>query len=232
MLYDYRHRVGEEFDQPGKESSSQPDEIFNGNTVYLNNLNRNMANGLLGGVKVQGTKDWVEHTDSGGAADDALQSLLNPLLPSGNVATLLSRLAPVVQSVQPAGTAAIGGVDTTLYDVTIAGQALQKLSDGGPLTALIPSGPLHLWVDSDHRVRRLQFSFGYPKTPITTETSDYTNYGLPVNVAIPLASDVETFDLWVKEFCTAMEVHSPGSAGGIVVFGTGVNLSGQCSNNG
>jgi hypothetical protein len=123
----------------------------------------------------------------------------------------------------------IGGVETTLYDVTLSAQQLNRLSGSDPLMTLNPSGPLRLWVDSERRVRRLQFSFSYPHTPITTETSDYTNYGRPVDISIPPARDVETFQQWVKDYCAAMEAANPGSGGGIVVLGTDLNLSGQCT---
>jgi hypothetical protein len=230
MLCDYRHHRGEEFDQypAGPSDQGQPDFIFNGSTVYLSNSN--MSGGLLG-VKVLAAKKWLVDANTGREHDDALQSLLNPLLPSGNVATLLSRLAPVVESVEPAGTALIDGVETTLYDVTIDRQALQRLSGSDSLTTLKPSSPLHLWVDSERRVRKLQFSFSYPQTPITTETSEYADYSLPLHITDPPASDVETFQQWMKAYCAAIQIADPGTGAGIVVFGTGVNLSGQCQTN-
>ena len=86
-------------------------------------------------------------------------------------------------------------------------------------------------MDSERRVRKLQFSFSYPHTPITTETSEYADYSLPLHITDPPASDVETFQQWMKAYCAAIQIADPGTGAGIVVFGTGVNLSGQCQTN-
>ncbi len=89
---------------------------------------------------------------------------------------------------------------------------LKKPSD--PLMTLSPSGPLQLWVDSQDRVRQVRFSFSYPQTPVVTETSDYTNFGAAINVTIPSASEVESFQQWLKDFSAAAKAAHPDPGSG------------------
>jgi hypothetical protein len=50
MLYDYQHLLGEEFDQSwgGPSGQGQPDVIYEGSTVYLNNSDTNIGIVVLG----------------------------------------------------------------------------------------------------------------------------------------------------------------------------------------
>jgi hypothetical protein len=173
LVYDYQHHRGASF--PSGVSRRQPDTIFDGSKVYLSLPEA--AGGLLGVKVPTGNKRWLIYDDTSKSHRDQLDSLLDPLLPNGDVATLLDRLAAIVESVHPSGTAVVGGVTTTLYDVTLDVAHLKKPSD--PMMTLSPSGPLQLWVDSQDRVRQLRFSFSYPQTPVVTETSNYTNFGAP-----------------------------------------------------
>jgi hypothetical protein len=214
MLYDYQHHLGESFFPESPEGAGQPDVILDGSTMY--DRLPNLTSGLLGAVKAPTTKPWVVQTITAEESESPMANLLDPLTPAGDMATLLNRLAPVVQSVHQVGTVLLGGVETTRYDVTISDRALN----------IKPAGPLELWVDSEHRVRQLQFSFSNPQLPVVTLTAVYSNFGLPVHVTIPPASEVETFQQWFKDYCD--EVNASNSSGGVVMLSGGSSTSRQC----
>jgi hypothetical protein len=206
MIYDFQNRTGEIFQQTGPGGGFGPaDVILAGTNAYLSLAS--LPNGLVG--KPSAAKKWLITPGPATEPDSApLASLFDPMTPTGNLATLLSQLAPIVQSVQQAGTAVIDGVETTRYDVTLNAQRMASILGGGSQAGLGPAGPLQLWIDSQGRVRRLQLSFSASGVGKITETSDYTDFGMPVHVTIPPSSQVEIMQQFAQSapnngFCTA-----------------------------
>jgi hypothetical protein len=196
MIYDFQSRTGEIFQQTGPGGGFGPAEvILAGQDAYLSLAG--LPSGLVG--KPAAGKKWLmipspsSQTDSG-----PLAGLLDPMASTGNMATLLSQLAPIVQSIQQAGTAVIDGIETTRYDVTLNAQRIASILGGGSQAGLGPAGPLQLWIDSQGRVRRLQLSFTASGIGKITETSDYTNFGVPLHITIPPASQVETMQQFAQ----------------------------------
>lgn len=113
---------------------------------------------------------------------------------------------PLVQSIHEAGPAVIGGVETTRYEATVDVQALDKALGNDSGSDLSPAGPLQIWVDSQARVRQLQISYTVPQEGQITETEDFTDFGVPVHIAIPPAQH-RTRDSWYRSV-TTRKTHS------------------------
>jgi hypothetical protein len=215
MVYDFQHHLGEVFPSTGPDGQSQSEVILDGSSIYMSLSG--FGNGLLAPVPpdLRPKKPWLVQTVPANQTNPTpLAGLFDPTSPSGaDMATLLDRLAPVVQSVHQVGTASIGGVETTLYDITLDPQGIREVfGDGAQGAGPSPSGPLALWTDSQGRVRQLQFSLGFSLTGSQmqkiTYTIDYSNYGIPVHVTIPPASQVETVQQFMED-----EGSTPGNCG-------------------
>jgi hypothetical protein len=210
-VYDLQHHVGEVLPTPGIDGlNGEPEVILDQSNVYLS------LSGFFGGlpdVTVPVGKKWLKYTSPPNSVQaNALENLFNPISPTVDMATLLNRLAPLVQSVYQQGIAMVGGVRTTRCDLTVNAKHFKSMLGADSAAPLQPSGPIQLWVDSKSRVRRLQFVFTVAHVGQMTETSDYSHFGLPVRVAIPPASEVETFRPFQKDLCSAMK--TAGDSGG------------------
>lgn len=116
-------------------------------------------------------------------------------------------LKDAASNVTEVGTEQVNGESTTHYTATIdvakaaakegaSSQERQKLSDAG-----ISTVPVDVWVDSQGRIARLSLSYsgasnsGGPLSGAKLQaTIDYLDYGQPVNIQVPDASQVKDFN--------------------------------------
>ena len=102
------------------------------------------------------------------------------------MATLLNRLAPLVLSVRQHGTAVVEGGQTIPYDLTVNAKHFEVQS-GRCLSVNRCSHPVRFscgWIPRTE-CAKLQFAFTVSQVGPITKTSNYTHFGLPVQVAIP-----------------------------------------------
>jgi hypothetical protein len=101
--------------------------------------------------------------------------------------------------VKKIGTDTIGGVETTHYraviDMTRAAKvpAPQRKQLRQLLKGMHGSAPVDVWIDADGRVRRESMSFDYGaglQNAQASMTMDFTDFGAPVDVAVPAADEV------------------------------------------
>jgi hypothetical protein len=146
-----------------------------------------VSDGMLGGT---------------GAAGAALGGF-SPFGGSADPGDLLKSLTGMAGSVKKAGTATIRGVTVTEYQVNIdPAKAAARLPSSQrasfrQFAATLGSGaiPVDVWVDSQNLVRRIQVSLhlpdsGAPSGARLTESTDFYDFGVPVRVAAPPASQV------------------------------------------
>ena len=137
----------------------------------------------------------------GGGATDSLfaSGFIDP-------AQQFTLLKDAATNVSEAGTEQVNGESTTHYTATIDvakaaaneganSQQLQKLSDAG-----ISTVPVDVWVDGQGRIARLSLSYagaagsdGPLAGANVKATVDYLDYGKPVDITVPDASQVKDF---------------------------------------
>lgn len=155
------------------------------------------------GLPLPTGKDWVEISLPSQAADMSLA-----FLPTGDVNAspmdLLTALTAIASNVTDLGPATIRGVAVTHYRVTVdLAKAEAHLSPPGraefhSFVSSLASGtlPVDVWVDGQDRVSRIAISLpmppgsGAPASFRVTETVDFYDFGIPVQVAPPPASEV------------------------------------------
>ena len=168
-------------------------------------------------------KAWVETSLPGQAADGSL-----PFLPLGKVDAspmdLLSALTAVAGKVTDLGPATIRGVAVTHYRVSVdlakagAHQRPQARAEFHSFASSLDSAtlPVDVWVDGQARVSRIALSLPMPHRPgmpagfRVSEAVDYYDFGVPVQVSAPPASDVMT----ASEFSQSMSSSGSSSGGG------------------
>jgi len=173
------------------------------------------------GVPFPKGKAWVEVSLPGQAADGSL-----PFLPLGNVNAnpmdLLAALTAMASKVTDLGPATIRGVAVTHYRVTVdlakaeAHQRPQARAEFHSFAGSLDSTtlPVDVWVDGQARVSRIAVSLptphgsGMPAGFRVSEAVDYYDFGVPVRVFAPPASEVMS----ASEFSQSMS--SPGSSSG------------------
>jgi hypothetical protein len=147
-----------------------------------------ISGGMLGGTGAEGGM-LGEFSPFGGSADPA---------------DLLKSLTGIAGSVKKVGTATMRGVAVTEYQVNIdPAKAAARLPSSQrasfrQFAAALGSGaiPVHVWVDGLNLVRRIQVSLhlpadsGAPAGARLTESTDFYDFGVPVPVAAPPASQV------------------------------------------
>ncbi len=156
-----------------------------------------------GGVPFPKGKAWVELSLPSQAAGGSL-----PFLPLGNVNAnpmdLLSALTAIASKVTDLGPATIRGVAVTHYRVTVdlakaeAHQLPQARAEFHSFASSLDSAtlPVDVWVDGQARVSRIAISFpmphgsGMPAGFRVSEAADYYDFGVPVQVSAPPASEV------------------------------------------
>lgn len=167
-------------------------------------------------------KAWVEISLPSQAADEGL-----PFLPLGNMNAnpmdLLAALTAVASKVTDLGPATIRGVAVTHYRVRVdlvkaeAHQRPQARAEFHSFASSLDSAtlPVDVWVDGQARVSRIEISLpaprgsGMPTGFQVSETVDYYDFGVPVQVSAPPASEV----ISASEFSRSSGP-GPGSGGG------------------
>jgi hypothetical protein len=138
---------------------------------------------------------------------------------------LLSALTTVASKVSDLGPATIRGVAVTHYQVIVdlaKAEAHQRLEAGAAFhsfTSSLGSStlPVDVWVDAQARVSRIAISLpapsasGMPAGVRVTEAVDYYDFGIPVQVSAPPASEVMS----ANEFSQSMSTSGSSSSYGI-----------------
>ena len=140
-------------------------------------------------------KKWLVMDLSDAAASNSSTSaggLLESLRGAGNVRRV--------------GTEDVGGTETDRYHATIdTAKAIAKIKPGPlrdlaekGLAALGASYPADVWIDQDGRPRRLAIRISTKKYAMS-ETVDYSDFGVPIHVEKPPASDTADFSTLISE---------------------------------
>jgi len=155
------------------------------------------------GVPFARGKAWVELSLPSQAAAGSL-----PFLPLGNVNAspmdLLSALTAMASKVTDLGPATIRGVAVTHYRVTVdlakaeAHEQPQARAEFHSFASFLDSAtlPVDVWVDGQARVSRIAISLPMPHGSAmptgfrVSEAVDYYDFGVPVQVSAPPASEV------------------------------------------
>lgn len=158
------------------------------------------------GMPLPQGKSWVEVDTTGLPADAS-----GPLGPLGAVGTpkdLLTSLTAIAGSEQRLGTGTVRGVAATEYQLNIDPAKTEARVASGERASVgqffkslgKATVPVDVWLDSQNLVRRVQLSLRIPGAstggpgmsgnPQITVTMDFYDYGAPVNVSAPPASQV------------------------------------------
>ncbi len=162
----------------------------------------------MAGAGLPRGKSWFAISD--GMPGGPAAAMLGPFGGNGDPADLLASLTAVAGSEKEVGTTVIRGVPVTEYQVNIdPAKAVTRLpgwerAGFQEFVKALGSGaiPVDVWVDSQDLVRRVQLSLhvpdvaGMPSAPATTgnpqlvQSADFYDFGVPVRVAAPPASEV------------------------------------------
>lgn len=183
------------------------------------------------GVAFPKGKAWVEMSLPGQAAGGSL-----PFLPLGNVNAspmdLLSALTAIASKVTDLGPATIRGVAVTHYRVRVdlakaeAHQPPQARAEFHSFASSLDSAtlPVDVWVDGQARVSRIAISLpmprgsGMPAGFRVSEAVDYYDFGVPVQVSAPPASEVVSASQFSQSISSSGS--GPGQASPPPVSGT------------
>lgn len=182
------------------------------------------ANSIASSMKLPHGKTWVEMDTSGAAVNTG------PLGATGNPKQLLSWLTAIAANEREVRTGTVRGVPATEYQFNIDPDKLAaKLPHSKPADVrktfkeLGKNGLLvYVWVDGQNLLRRFQLSLHLPAgsggssagmlgmsgSPGLNVTMDFYDYGAPVNVSAPPASQV------VKESAVMQGMASGSGASG------------------
>lgn len=176
---------------PGEESGSQEiSATLDGSTIYLKLPEEDAPAG----------KAWLKISAED---DNPMAQGLRPMFdqmeqsidPSASLALLGGDSA-----LDAAGQEQVGGVATTKYVTTVDLQEAAKSAEGSNaqqydalLTAGIESLDYAVWVDDKGLPRRFSATFETPQGPVTSEGT-YSSWGEDVDVSVPPADQVTTFD--------------------------------------
>ena len=168
-------------------------------------------------------KAWAEISLPSQAAGGSL-----PFLPLGNVnaspADLLAALTAIASTVTDLGPGTVRGVAVTHYRVTVdlakagARQRPQARAEFHSFASSLDSAtlPVDVWVDGQDRVSRIAIALpmphgsGMPAGFRLSEAVDYYDFGVPVRVSAPPASQVMS----AGEFSQGMSGSGSSSGGG------------------
>lgn len=152
----------------------------------------------LPGKPAPGGQTWFGLTAPGGAAAIGAQDPLSMLKALGGS-----------DGVDEVGTEEVNGVQTTHYEVDLDMAAVSELSaknGGGALPPgaadALDAATAEIWIDGDDLPRRMVMRFGGGGITFRF-ASDFLDYGKPVEVTAPPASDV-------------MRIGSPAELGGLM----------------
>ena len=175
-------------------------EIFVPPTTYIK-----LPAADAGGNGLPKGKSWIALPD-GTAGDSADGGLLGPLDGGGDPADLLASLTAAASSVTKLGPSVIRGVPVTGFALKIdpakAGAKVPGADRAAEAAFLKSLGaaeiPVDVWVDGQNLVRRESLSLampggsGAPGVTKLTWTTDFYDFGVPVRVSAPPASQVAT----------------------------------------
>jgi hypothetical protein len=151
----------------------------------------------LPAVASLGTKPWLKIDGLGAALGQLGGSSPNP--------TSQAELLRGLDNVKTIGREEIDGVGTTHYTGTIdfkkaLAETQAKLGADSPLSKQLAQSqatfgdqmviPASVWIDDQYRPRRIEFSVTAAGKTVQM-TMDYSNFGEPVVVTAPPASDVQ-----------------------------------------
>jgi hypothetical protein len=207
-LYDFQRQIGEVIPSSDPGGGNQPEEILDGATSY-----KYFSSNPTAAIDLRG-KSWLA---------DQLRHLAGPGIQALNPATIFGRIAPIVQTARKVGNQFIDGVETTRYDLTVSAKAMKEILGYDPALE-VSFEPASIYIDAQHRLRRIRISYTLPDGVPTTATSDYVRFGIPVNVTIPPANQVVTLKQYENDICTAM--NSQGAWAGVgqpIPFGVGTD---------
>jgi hypothetical protein len=176
-------------------------------------------------------KTWVA-VDAG--TPDGLDSSLFGPFGSTDPADLLASLTAISASVTSLGPATIRGVKVTGFRVDIdpakAAARIPSWERAGfrAFISSLGSGPIpvDIWVDGQNLVRRVKLSLHLPGgqgTPASTqmvEVTDFYDFGVPVRVSPPPASQIASMSQLIKGGFTKSAGTADGSSGPPQVSGT------------
>ena len=217
--YDFVHSRG----MVSMQSPLSMTEIFIPPTAYIK---------LPGGSgSLPKGKSWIAL--DAGTSGELDTSLFGPF-GGTDPADLLASLTAVSSSVTSLGPATIRGVKVTGFRVDIdPAKAVAQLPgwERAGFRAFISSlgpGPIpvDVWVDSQNLVRQVKLSLHLPGgqgTPASThlvEVTDFYDFGVPVRVSPPPASQIVSMSQLMKSGITKSEASSGGSASPPPVSGT------------
>jgi hypothetical protein len=217
--YDFAHSRG----MISMKSPVGMTEIFIAPTAYIK---------LPGGSEsLPDGKTWVAL--DAGTSDGPLSSLFGPF--SGtDPADLLASLTAISSSVTSLGPATIRGVKVTGFRVDIdpakAAARVPRWERAGfrQFISSLGTGPIpvDVWVDGQNLVRRVKLTLHVPDgqgTPGSTqmvEVTDFYDFGVPVRVSPPPASQVASMSQLVKSGFAKSSGAAAGSSGPPPVSGT------------
>jgi hypothetical protein len=138
---------------------------------------------------LQPGKSWLEVPIGSSLAKSS------ELTSTGNPASFLLALTRKGLKITPIGTSRIDGVEAAGYDVKFP----QDLSALGPGVGSLPSSiqqmfrgvTMHVWIDASGLLRRMSMAIPESTLGTISLTMDMTDYGVPVKVSPPPASQVE-----------------------------------------
>jgi hypothetical protein len=195
-------------------------EIFVPPTTYIK-----LPAADAGGSGLPKGKSWIALPD-GTVGDSADGALLGPLDGSADPADLLASLTAAASSVTKLGPSVIRGVPVTGFALKIdpakAGATVPGADRAAVVAFLKSLGaaeiPVDVWVDGQNLVRRESLSLampggsGAPAGTKLTWTIDFYDFGVPVRVSAPPASQVATKG---SQFAVASGSGSVGSSGSV-----------------
>jgi hypothetical protein len=177
-------------------------EIFLPPTMYIKVPAAVSGSGFVGSGLPKG-KSWVALPDAA-SGDSSYSALFGPFDGGGDPAGLLESLTAASSSVTKLGPSVIRGVPVTGFSLKIdpakAGAKIPAADRAAIEASLKSFGtaqiPVDVWVDSQNLVRREKLSLamptgsGAPAGTKITMTTDFYDFGVPVRVSAPPASQV------------------------------------------
>jgi LppX_LprAFG lipoprotein len=113
---------------------------------------------------------------------DQLTSTLNPL-------AAFDSLEEGVQSVVLVGDEEVNGEQLAHYKVTVDSSKLDQLKQLPTQADLPKTVTYDIWLDDQNRIRKITMSTDMDSAPMTSEV-EFSNWGEPVDIAAPPASEV------------------------------------------
>jgi hypothetical protein len=138
---------------------------------------------------LQPGKSWIEIPIGSSLAKSS------ELTSTGNPASFLLALTRKGLKVTPVGSSRIDGVESAGYDVKFP-QDLSALGPGvGSLSSSVQQTlrgvRMHVWIDGSGLLRRMSMAIPESTLGTISFTMDMTDYGVPVKVSAPPASEVQ-----------------------------------------